>query len=109
MRVLVTGAAGFIGSTRAKRLLERGDEVVGLDNLNDYYDVTLKQARLAQLDGAAGLPLRQGSISPIARRMDGAVRARTFRARHPPRRAGRRSLLAGESARLRRQQRRRLR
>ncbi|MGH8253348.1 MAG: GDP-mannose 4,6-dehydratase, partial [Steroidobacteraceae bacterium] len=49
MKVLVTGAAGFIGSHAAQRFLERGDEVVGLDNLNDYYDVTLKQARLARL------------------------------------------------------------
>lgn len=49
MKVLVTGAAGFIGSFVAARLLERGDEVVGLDNLNDYYDPALKQARLARL------------------------------------------------------------
>src|SRR5262245_31479442 len=51
MSILVTGAAGFIGFHVAKRLLERGEEVVGLDNLNDYYDVTLKEARLAQLRG----------------------------------------------------------
>ncbi len=49
MKVLVTGAAGFIGSTTARHLLARGDEVVGLDNLNDYYDVNLKKARLAIL------------------------------------------------------------
>jgi len=49
MKILVTGAAGFIGMHTAKRLLQRGDEVVGVDNLNDYYDVNLKQARLAQL------------------------------------------------------------
>ena len=49
MKVLVTGAAGFIGSALSLRLLERGDEVVGLDNLNDYYDVALKQARLELL------------------------------------------------------------
>jgi UDP-glucuronate 4-epimerase len=48
MRVLVTGTAGFIGSHVALKLLERGDEVVGFDNLSDYYDVTLKQARLAR-------------------------------------------------------------
>ncbi len=49
MAVLVTGAAGFIGSSTARALLERGDEVVGIDNLNDYYDPALKQARLANL------------------------------------------------------------
>jgi UDP-glucuronate 4-epimerase len=51
MKVLVTGAAGFIGFHVTKRLLDRGDQVIGLDNLNDYYDPTLKQARLAQLTG----------------------------------------------------------
>lgn len=49
MKVLVTGTAGFIGSHLALRLLERGDEVVGIDNLNDYYDVNIKKARLARL------------------------------------------------------------
>ncbi|MBS4018267.1 MAG: NAD-dependent epimerase [Dechloromonas sp.] len=49
MKILVTGAAGFIGMHTALRLLERGDEVVGIDNLNDYYEVSLKEARLAQL------------------------------------------------------------
>ena len=49
MKVLVTGAAGFIGSALSIRLLERGDEVVGIDNLNDYYDVNLKLARLEPL------------------------------------------------------------
>jgi UDP-glucuronate 4-epimerase len=49
MRVLVTGAAGFIGFHVAKALLAHGDEVIGVDNLNDYYDVALKQARLNQL------------------------------------------------------------
>ena len=53
MKILVTGAAGFIGSSVSQKLLERGDQVVGLDNLNDYYDVTLKQARLERI-GAAG-------------------------------------------------------
>jgi UDP-glucuronate 4-epimerase len=49
MTILVTGAAGFIGYHAARRLLERGDAVVGLDNLNHYYDVSLKEARLARL------------------------------------------------------------
>jgi len=49
MHVMITGAAGFIGSTLALRLLDRGDKVTGIDNLNDYYDVSLKEARLARL------------------------------------------------------------
>lgn len=49
MRILVTGTAGFIGSHVALRLLERGDEVIGVDNVNDYYDVNLKEARLARI------------------------------------------------------------
>lgn len=48
MKVLITGAAGFIGNELALRLLERGDEVIGIDNLNDYYDPALKKARLAR-------------------------------------------------------------
>ncbi len=52
MKILVTGAAGFIGSAVSRVLLDRGDAVVGLDDLNDYYDVTLKEARLARLQPA---------------------------------------------------------
>ncbi len=52
MKVLITGVAGFIGSTLALKLFERGDEVVGIDNLNDYYDVNLKKARLARVQEA---------------------------------------------------------
>jgi UDP-glucuronate 4-epimerase len=50
MNLLITGVAGFIGFTLAKRVLDRGDTVIGIDNLNDYYDVTLKQARLRLLE-----------------------------------------------------------
>ncbi|MEP7157064.1 MAG: NAD-dependent epimerase [Betaproteobacteria bacterium] len=49
MKILITGVAGFIGHTLAIRMLERGDEVVGIDNLNNYYDVTLKEKRLVRL------------------------------------------------------------
>ena len=51
--VLVTGAAGFIGAALSIRLLQRGDRVIGLDNLNDYYDPNLKQARLRQIEAVA--------------------------------------------------------
>ncbi|NGY05402.1 NAD-dependent epimerase [Solimonas terrae] len=54
MKILVTGCAGFIGFHTAQRLLARGDEVVGLDIVNDYYDVRLKEARLAQFEGKPG-------------------------------------------------------
>jgi len=54
MKFLVTGAAGFIGFHTCKALLDRGHEVIGLDNLNSYYDVRLKQARLKQLEGRNG-------------------------------------------------------
>ena len=51
MKFLVTGAAGFIGFHIAQRLLDEGHDVVGIDNMNDYYDVSLKQARLDRLRG----------------------------------------------------------
>ena len=54
MKILLTGSAGFIGMTTALRLIARGDQVVGLDNLNDYYDVTLKQSRLNRLTNHPG-------------------------------------------------------
>jgi len=62
MRVLVTGSAGFIGFTLCKVLLERGDEVIGVDNLSDYYDVQLKHARLSQLQGRPGFDFHQVDI-----------------------------------------------
>jgi UDP-glucuronate 4-epimerase len=54
MKVLITGAAGFIGSYIVNALLDRGDQVIGVDNLNDYYDPNLKTARLAQIEGRNG-------------------------------------------------------
>ncbi len=65
-KILVTGAAGFIGFHLTNRLLARGDQVVGLDNLNDYYEVSLKQARLAQLDGQPGFRFVQMSLEDRA-------------------------------------------
>jgi UDP-glucuronate 4-epimerase len=62
MKILVTGTAGFIGYHLAKKLLERGDHVVGLDNINDYYDVTLKYARLNELGISTHPELDSGSL-----------------------------------------------
>lgn len=62
MRILVTGAAGFIGSKLSERLLARGDEVLGYDNLNDYYDPRLKEARLARLTPLQGFSFRRESL-----------------------------------------------
>ncbi|MCJ7746257.1 MAG: SDR family NAD(P)-dependent oxidoreductase, partial [Desulfobacterales bacterium] len=50
-RILITGAAGFIGFHLCKKLVEYDDEVIGLDNLNDYYDINLKKDRLKQVEG----------------------------------------------------------
>ena len=64
--VLLTGAAGFIGFHVAQRLLARGDRVIGLDNLNDYYDVRLKEARLARLQGLDGFDFVKMDIADRA-------------------------------------------
>lgn len=63
MKTLITGAAGFIGMNCALRLLDSGDEVIGIDNLNDYYDVSLKQARLARLETHAKFDFHKIDIS----------------------------------------------
>jgi UDP-glucuronate 4-epimerase len=66
VKVLVTGVAGFIGTFVAQALLARGDEVVGIDNLNDYYDPALKQSRLKLLTGQAGFKFHQMDIADEA-------------------------------------------
>ncbi len=63
MKVLVTGAAGFIGMHVSQLLLARGDQVVGIDNLNDYYDPRLKQARLERLRGHAGFAFEKLDVA----------------------------------------------
>ncbi len=63
MKVLITGVAGFIGSTLAIQLLQRGDQVVGIDNLNDYYDVNLKKARLQRVQKFDGFTFHQLNIA----------------------------------------------
>ncbi|KTC78087.1 NAD-dependent epimerase [Legionella brunensis] len=66
MRLLITGAAGFIGFHLAKLRLERGDTVIGVDNLNEYYDIRLKQARLEQLQTYANFQFYHADISDAA-------------------------------------------
>ncbi|MBT5435773.1 MAG: NAD-dependent epimerase/dehydratase family protein, partial [Rhodospirillaceae bacterium] len=63
MTVLVTGAAGFIGSNVAHALLDRGDAVIGFDNMNDYYDVTLKEARLRRLELRDGFSFLKAELA----------------------------------------------
>ena len=62
MKVLVTGSAGFIGHALSHRLLRRGDEVIGVDNMNDYYDVNLKRARLQNLTGYTDFSFVEDSL-----------------------------------------------
>lgn len=70
MKILLTGAAGFIGMHTALKLLQRGDEVVGLDNLNDYYDPALKQARLKQLQPWPKFKFIKADVADTAGLMD---------------------------------------
>lgn len=79
MRILLTGAAGFIGYHTCARLLDRGDEVLGVDSLNDYYDVRLKEARLERLSGRAGFEFHRLNLA------DRAGVERLFAERRPQR------------------------
>ena len=79
MKILVTGSAGFIGRALSLRLLQRGDEVVGVDNLNDYYAVELKKSRLSHLTGNPNFTDIRADIS------DGETLAQVFREHKPQR------------------------
>lgn len=79
MKVLVTGAAGFIGMHVSQNLLARGDTVIGVDNINDYYDPNLKHARLAQLTPHANFRFVQGDIA------DGKILEQVFADERPQR------------------------
>ena len=79
MTILVTGAAGFIGFHLCQRLLDRGETVTGLDNLNAYYDPALKQARLALLEAREGFRFARQDLE------DGAGMAALFAERPPQR------------------------
>ena len=88
MRVLVTGAAGFIGYHVAERLLARGDEVVGLDNLNPYYDPALKQARLARLRPHSSFSFEKVDLADRSGMDDLFARAKIQRVVHLAAQAG---------------------
>ena len=79
MKILVTGTAGFIGSTLALKLLARGDEVIGVDNINDYYDVDLKLARLERVKAFDNFTEVRGNIE------DRDLMEKTFREHQPQR------------------------
>ncbi|SEQ02198.1 UDP-glucuronate 4-epimerase [Solimonas aquatica] len=88
MKILVTGCAGFIGFHTAQRLLARGDEVIGLDNLNDYYEVSLKEARLAQLRWQASFRFHKLDLADRAGMAELFARERPQRVIHLAAQAG---------------------
>ncbi len=88
MRILVTGAAGFIGFHTSKKLLDRGDEVIGLDNLNDYYEVSLKEDRLSQLQERKGFSFHRTSLEDKEKMADVFKRERPEKVIHLAAQAG---------------------
>lgn len=88
MCVLVTGVAGFIGMHTCRQLLARGETVIGIDNLNDYYDVSLKEARLAHLNDQPGFTFETLDISDMTSLADCFVRHRVRRVIHLAAQAG---------------------
>ena len=78
MQILVTGAAGFIGADLSQRLLSQGHVVVGVDNLNDYYDVTLKHARLAEVAKHINAAQFQGEIAVYSQGKNCPINTRQF-------------------------------
>ena len=102
-KILVTGAAGFIGYHLSRRLAARGDAVIGVDNLNDYYDVRLKENRLRQLEELPSFVFRRLDLAD-ATGLRAALRERAVRRSRQSGRPGRRPLFDHQSASLRQQQ-----
>ncbi len=88
MTYLVTGAAGFIGFHTAKRLLDRGEQVLGIDSINDYYDPALKQARLTELQSNTGFSFAQVNIADMDALKDAAAGHKVRRIIHLAAQAG---------------------
>lgn len=88
MSVLVTGAAGFIGMHVCQQLLARGETVLGIDNFNDYYDVSLKQARLARIQNIKGFTFERIDIAEMSALADAFARHKVRRVVHLAGQAG---------------------
>lgn len=98
MAILVTGAAGFIGMHICKQLLDRGETVLGVDNLNDYYAVSLKEARLACLNGSSGFCFKKFDITDMSTLADIFKRHKIKRVIHLAAQAGVRHSIANPQA-----------